>query len=68
MDEDIKRDLDKVFEALYEGLNKVADKVRSGESPAAIADEIAKLAFEFCRRWPVCRTEHNLPPPPENPY
>lgn len=66
--DDMKRDLDAAFEALYAGLNKVANKVRNGGSPDAIADEIAELAWEFCRRWPICRAEHNLAPPPENPY
>jgi hypothetical protein len=66
--DNIKQDLDLVFEALYAGLNNVADKVRSGESPDTVADEIEALASDFCRRWPTCRTAHNLDPAPGSSY
>ncbi|MCM3905413.1 MAG: hypothetical protein ND866_27270 [Pyrinomonadaceae bacterium] len=58
--EEIKEDLDDVFEAFYTGLLKVAVEVRQGASPTDIANEIDNLAFDFCKHWPTCRIAHNL--------
>lgn len=61
---ELQENLNQVIEALYSGLNGLAAQVRGGGSPEDIAYDIEQLAFDFCRRWPICRTAHNLDPAP----
>ncbi len=56
--EDLRAELDLVFEEFYNGLYKVAGQVSTGGSPEDIAKEIEDLAREFCKHWPTCRRAH----------
>jgi hypothetical protein len=51
----LEENLSFVIEALYQGINKVADKVRDGESPE---EELRYMAADFCKRWPTCFQAH----------
>ncbi len=56
--EELERNLNLTIEEVYNGLYSLAAKIRANGSPDDSALLLEKLAWDMCKRWPICFAAH----------